>query len=160
TLMVPYAFALAWVPVGAFLVGHLLVVYVAGFVGAAKLRRELELRLFPWTLFVIVWLLNGHIVTHLSAGHLPWISYFLMPWVLLSAVRIARGELTPSTVIAGAVTLTGIILIGGWHVFVWSLLFIALTSVLSWSRLTTFLAIGAATAGLSAARLAPGVATF
>jgi len=160
TLMVPYAFALAWLPVGAFLVGHLLAVFVAGFVGAVKLRRELDLRFFPWTLFVIVWLLNGHIVTHLSAGHLPWISYFLMPWVLLSAVRIARGQHTVSTVIAAALTLTGMILIGGWHVFVWSLLFIALASVLSWPRLATLLAIGVATAGLSAARLAPGVATF
>jgi hypothetical protein len=160
TPMVPYAFALASLPVGAFLVGHLLIVYVAGFVGAVKLRRELALRPFPWTVFVVVWLTNGHIVTHLSAGHLPWIGYFLMPWVLLTAVRIVRGEHTPSTVIAGATALTGMILIGSWHVFVWSLLFIALASALSWPRLATFIAIGAATAGLSAVRLAPGVVTF
>ena len=123
TPMMPYVAGLALVSINAFVLLHIIVAYVAGFLGAIALRRDLALGLLPWMLFVVIFTINGHIVSHLSVGHLPWIAYFLMPWVLLTALRTARGDASPRNVITCATTFAAMILIGGWHVFVWSLIF-------------------------------------
>lgn len=160
TPMMPYAGALAFVDVRSFLLFHLAFVYTAGFLGAVALRRELRLRLLPWTIFLLVFTLNGHIASHLSVGHLPWVAYFLLPWLLVSAIRVARGDRSWRTVLTCGSAFGGMILIGGWHVFVWALLFLAFACLLSWKRLVVLTWIGVITALLAAARLAPAVATF
>ena len=160
TPMMPYVFGLALVSLNVFVLFHMAFVYGIGFVGAVVLRRELELRLMPWTLFVLIFTLNGHIISHLSAGHLPWAAYFLTPWLLLSAVRIARDDRSMRNVATCAATLAGMILIGGWHVFIWSLLFMIFTCLVSLRRLTVLAQIGVITGLLAAARLAPAVVTF
>jgi len=71
TPMMPYVAGLALVSVKTFLLFHIIVVYIAGFLGAIALRREMALGLLPWMMFVFVFTLNGHIVSHLSVGHLP-----------------------------------------------------------------------------------------
>ena len=38
-----------------------------------------------------VFTLNGHIISHLSVGHLPWAAYFLSPWIVgLGGAHVAR----------------------------------------------------------------------
>ena len=96
----------------------------------------------------------------LFRSHLPWIAYFLVPWVLVSAVRTSRGDRSWRTVTMCAATFAAMILIGGWHVFVWSLLFMIFVCLLPLVRLSALVWIGVITALLAAARLAPAVATF
>ncbi len=160
TPLMPYVIALRFVDVSGFVLFHLAFVFAVGFMGAVALRRELGLRLLPWTVFLLVFTLNGHIVSHLSVGHLPWAAYFLIPWMLLSAIRTARGDRSWRMVLICAATFGAMILIGGWHVFVWSLLFMAFSCLLSRQRISALLWIGVITALLAAARLAPAVATF
>ena len=160
TPMMPYIAALALVSVKTFLLCHIIVVYIAGFLGAIALRRELALGLLPWMMFVFIFTLNGHIVSHLSVGHLPWIAYFLMPWILWSAVRTARGDSSARNVITCAIAWAAMILIGGWHVFVWSLIFLIVTCLARPRQLVVLGQIGVLTALLAAVRLAPGVATY
>ena len=160
TPMMPYVAGLALVSVKTFLLCHIIAVYIAGFLGAIALRRELALGLLPWMMFVFVFTLNGHIVSHLSVGHLPWLAYFLMPWVLWSALRTVRGDSSARNVITCAAAFAAMILIGGWHVFVWSLIFMIVTCVARPRRLVVLLQIGGLTAVLASIRLVPGVATF
>lgn len=160
TPMMPYVAGLALISVKTFLLFHFLVVYITGFLGAIALRRELALGLLPWMMFVFIFTLNGHIVSHLSVGHLPWIAYFLMPWVLWSAVRTARGDSSARNVITCATALAAMILIGGWHVFVWSLLFMIGTCLARPRQAVVLVQIGVLTVLLAAVRLAPAVATF
>jgi hypothetical protein len=160
TPMMPYAFALAFVDVRSFFLVHMAVVYGVGFLGAVALRRELDLRMVPWTLFVLIFTLNGHIVSHLSAGHLPWAAYFLAPWILVSAIRTSRGDRSLQNVAACAATFAGMILIGGWHVFVWSWLFMTFACLVPPRRIAVLAGIGVITAGLAAVRLAPALVTF
>ena len=115
TSMMPYVVALAWMSVNAFVLLHMAIAYGVGFVGAVVLRRELSLGFFPWPLFLLLFTINGHIVSHLSVGHLPWIAYFLIPWVLASAVRTSRGDRSWHTIATCAQTFAAMILIGGWH---------------------------------------------
>lgn len=160
TPLMPYAFGLAVVSVNAFILFHVAVVYAIGFLGAVVLRRELAIGLLAWTLFVLIFTLNGHIVSHLSVGHLPWVAYFLTPWVLVSAIRTARGDRSMRHVITCAAAFAGMILIGGWHVFIWSLIFMIVTCLARPREFVVFAQIGALTALLAAVRLAPAVATF
>ncbi len=160
TPLMPYVLGLGFLSINTFLLVHLALVYAAGFIGAITLRRELAIGLLPWTLFVLIFTLNGHIVAHLCAGHLPWIAYFLTPWVLWSLVRIVRGDRSFGTVVACALTFAGMILIGGWHVFVWAWLFMLATCALSPSRLIVAATISVVTALLAAARIAPAFMTF
>ena len=71
----------------------------------------LALGLLPWTLFVLIFTLNGHIVSHLSVGHLPWIAYFLTPWMLVSMVRVTRGDRSLRNAALCAATFAAMILL-------------------------------------------------
>ncbi len=53
TPMMPYVAGLALVSVKTFVLFHIVVVYIAGFLGAIALRRELALGLLPWMMFVL-----------------------------------------------------------------------------------------------------------
>ena len=160
TPLMPYVFALRFVSIPVFVLFHMTVVYGVGFVGVVALRRELELRLLPWAIFLLLFILNGHIVSHLSVGHLPWVAYFLVPWVLVSAVRTSRGDQSFTNVATCAATFAAMILIGGWHVFVWSLLFMAFTCLVAPRGLVVLTQVGLITVLLAAARLAPAMVTF
>jgi hypothetical protein len=116
--------------------------------------------MLPWTLFLLVFTLNGHIVSHLSVGHLPWAAYFLTPWMLVSAVRTSRGNRSSRNVATCAATFAGMILIGGWHVFVWSLLFMTFACLIPPRRIAVLARIGLLTALLAAVRLTPAMLTY
>lgn len=160
TPMMPYAVALGFVGLRGFFLFHMAVVWCVGYLGAIALRHELELSLLPWTMFLLIFTLNGHIISHLSVGHLPWAAYFLAPWMLVSAVRTSRGDRSVQNVAVCAATFAGMILIGGWHIFVWSFLFMAFACLASPRRIEVLGRIGVITALLAAARLAPAVVTY
>lgn len=156
----PYMLVSAFVSVNALVLVHTAIIYTIGIAGASALRRNFSLGFLPWTLFVLVFSFNGHISAHLAAGHLPWIAYFLTPWVLWGAARLANGDHSTRTHVACAAALAGMILIGGWHMFVWSLLFLLFTCAWSVASLRSLVIVGTMTALLGAARLAPAVSTF
>jgi len=160
TPMVPYVLALKFIDVRWFFVFHIAVVYSAGFLGAVTLRRELGLALLPWTMFLLIFTLNGHIVSHLSVGHVIWAAYFLTPWLLVCAIRISRGNQSMRNVAACAATLGAMMLVGGWQIFVCSVLFVIFTCLIPPRRITVLARIGSITALLGAVKLAPAVLTY
>ena len=160
TPMVPYAFLLAFVSIRSFFLLHMALVYLIGFYGAVTLKRELELHPLSWTIFLLLFTLNGHIVAHLSVGHLPWASYYLLPWVFVSAVRTSRGDRSLRNAGTCAATLAGMIIIGGWHVFVWSFLFMVFACLVPPNRIVVLAQISLMVALLAAIRLLPALITF
>ncbi len=159
TPMMPQVAGLAFLSINTFVLLHLASVYSIGFAGLIALRRELRLGLLPWIVFVLIFTLNGHIVSHLSSGHLMWIAYFLAPWMLVSMVRAARGDRSFRNAALCAVTFAAMILMGGWHVFVWSWLFVIFACA-SPARMIVAVQISVMTALLAAVRLAPALVTF
>jgi len=156
TLSSPDALLLGVISVDAFLPLHLMLVFAIGSWGAVEAGRALDLRGWWWAAFVTLFALNGHILAHLSVGHLAWVSYYLLPWIFFGAVRLWQGR--PAPAVWGA-TLGGMILLGGWHVFVSSLLFVALASV-ERRQFAALARTAAFAAGLAAFRILPGIATF
>ena len=116
--------------------------------------------MFTWALFVAFFLLNGHVTGHLAVGHTQWSGYFLLPWVFLVVVRIERGDTTWWNTLTLALTLSAMILIGAWHVFVWSVIFISVACLTELSRMLFLTTAMLLVAGLSAIRLAPALLTF
>jgi hypothetical protein len=160
TPMMPYVIALRFVDVRSFFLFHMAVSYGVGFLGAVALRRELDLRLLPWTVFLVIFMLNGHIISHLSVGHLIWAAYFLLPWTLVSAIRTSRGDRSLRNVTACAATFAAMMLIGGWHFFVWSFLFMVFACLVPPRRIAVVARIGLITTLLGAVRLAPAMVTY
>ena len=160
TPLMPYSPLLAPLSVNVFVTAHLSLVFAVGFAGLVRLRRFFDLAALPWLLLVILFTLNGHIVAHLSAGHLPWVAYYLMPWVFVAAVTLVSDERSGQVFAFGAAVFGGMILIGGWHVFMWSLLFVNVVTAVSSRPIATLAGLGVATVLLVAVRLFPGVVTF
>jgi len=154
----PYAQTVAWC----------LCLMIAGF-GGLLLGRATGLRLFPALFVGVAWMLSGHVVTLIHAGHFQKVmSLSWLPWMLAGAVlaaRFTRRRIVLRGVALGALGLAlmllcghpqiawlgmvGSVALGGWH--------------LLWrrsGRLAGALAVAALlAAGLAAAspQLLPGV---
>ncbi len=160
TIAAPHALLLAFLDVRAFLPLHILGAFLFGAYALVRLGREIPLTPFTWTVFLTIFLFNGHITSHFGAGHLQWAAYFLLPWIYLCVVRMSRGDETPANAIALALTLSAMIFIGGWHIFVWSWLYLLFFCVVSRRRLVFLARASLLVAGVSAFRLLPAFATF
>src|SRR5262245_2665679 len=160
TIAAPHAPLLAVLDVSEFLHLNILAAFLVGAYALVRLGREVPLTPFMWTVFLAIFLFNGHITNHFGAGHLQWAAYFLLPWIYLCVVRASRGDETPGNAAALALTLSAMIFIGGWHIFVWSWLYLLFFCVVSRHRLVFLARVSLIVAGLSAFRLLPAFATF
>jgi hypothetical protein len=160
TIAAPHALLLAVLDVRQFIQLNILATFLVGAYALVRLGREVPLSPFTWIVFSTIFLFNGHIANHFGAGHLQWAAYFLLPWIYLCVVRASRGDETPGNATALALTLSAMIFIGGWHVFVWSWLYLLFFCVVSRRRLIFLGRASLIVAGLSAFRLLPAFATF
>jgi hypothetical protein len=160
TLVAPHAVLLRTMSVSSFFMLHMLMFFGLGYCGLIGLKRELELSPLFWVVFLMLFLFNGHISAHLGIGHTQWVSYFLLPWVFLCLIRAAQGDCGHKNATILALTLAAIIMIGGWHVFLWSLLFIICFCVSSRSRMALLMRTCLLVAVLAAFRLLPALLTF
>jgi hypothetical protein len=133
---------------------------LAGAIAAVALSVEWALSYFSLGLFLVIFLLNGHVISHLMTGHTQWIAYYLLPCAFLFLARMSKAEIRLRDAIGLALTQTAMIAVGGWHVFVWSWLFAAVWGFGSRDRLAAIVKTSLMVAGLAAYRLLPGVATF
>ena len=156
----PDVILLPFMSVGTFFLLHVLLAFVIGYGGLLALKHELSLSSFTFVVFVALFLFNGHITAHLAAGHTPWAGYFLLPWVFVCLGRSARGDETMRNSAILAVVLAGMIAIGAWHIFIWSLLFTACFFAAQPSGPRRFTEISTLVLYLSAFRLLPALVTF
>jgi hypothetical protein len=122
----PTILLLKYLSVEDFFWVQLTVVYSLGFIGCLWLRKTYQWSLFTFTFFALVFNLNGHIVSHLAIGHWPWISYFLFPFFIGWVFKLAEGEISSLHGVRLAGILSVMLLFGGLHPFVWSLLFLGI----------------------------------
>jgi hypothetical protein len=160
TFAAPHAILLAWLSIRSFFLLHLLTVFAIGFAGLVALKRELSLSAIAWLMFVIVFLLNGHTTAHLSVGHTQWAGYFLIPWVLVAVVRVAKDDCGTSNAALLGLTLSVMIAVGAWHVSVACVLLAILVGLTRRCGVGFLGSVAAMTSALSAFRLLPAFITF
>ena len=122
----PTTFLLKFLSVDEFFLAQSLILYSLGFVGSLMIRKKYQWSLFAFLCFFLIFNFNGHIVSHLTFGHWPWISYFLFPFYLLWTLRLVEGDCSPAHGARLAVLMSGILLLGGLHTFFWCLFFLGL----------------------------------
>ena len=160
TLLVPYVVLLRGMSISSFFTLHILVCVGGGLWGLIALRRELALSPIVWVVFLTIFFFNGHITAHLSVGHLQWVAYYLLPWVFVSLTRAARHDCSTRNAAVLALTLAAMVMLGGWHVFIWSLLFTIFLCLPSRARLVFLARTLVVTTLLAAFRLLPTAVMF
>jgi hypothetical protein len=160
TLVAPHAVLLRWLDVPTFIVLQAAVLLAAGLLGAYHLARDLRLGPAASLVFLSIFLMNGHVIAHLETGHGQWVSYFLLPCVLLFVHRAAIGETGTRTQAGIAMTMAVIALVGGWHVFVWCVIFVGVFTAANRSRWRFGISVALLLAGLTMVRLLPAALLY
>jgi hypothetical protein len=151
----PQILLLRVLEVGPFILAHTLLLYSAGFVGLLLLKRHLRLGLLPFTFLFLVFCFNGHLTAHLAVGHSMWAAHFLFPFPVLGTLLLLESPSDRRVPPALGLALFLILLQGGFHAFVWWLLFLALVPLFHRAALGPVLQTLAWAGFLSACRLLP-----
>jgi hypothetical protein len=153
----PQTLLLPWLGVDRFVVFDVLLHYSAGVAGLLAIRRRCEWSLFTYAVVSLLFLFNGHILSHYSVGHFTWASYFLFPWFVLCCFQLLDGEQGWRWVARTAFLLFYMVLAGGQHHVTWALLFLGCLIPFCLDRARWIVAAGVAAGLLSAVRLLPPV---
>ncbi len=160
TNVAPHVILLAWFEVSTFVVAQGVALLALGLMAAYQLARDLRLGPVASLAFLMIFLMNGHPVAHLETGHGQWAGYFAFPCMFLYLHRAATGDLSGRTQAGLALALALIELVGGWHLFVWWVIFIAVFVAIDRTRWRFGAALALLVAGLSALRILPAIAFY
>ncbi|HWI18363.1 MAG TPA: hypothetical protein VNT81_11485, partial [Vicinamibacterales bacterium] len=160
TNVAPHAVLLRWMDVGTFVTTQAAALVAIGMYGAYRLSRDLALGPVASMAFLAIFLMNGHLIAHLETGHGQWIAYFLFPYVFLFVHRAAMGNVSGRTTAALAIALALMTLVGGWHLFVWAIIFIAAFVAGARARWRFGVTLAVLVLGLCALRIVPALALY
>jgi hypothetical protein len=138
-----------------FVLANLWICFLAGFFGLLRLKRQLGLSLLAFTLLFLLFNFNGHILAHITVGHLTWVAYFLFPWFISLIYELFDGRTGWRWTSRTAVLLFVLILQGGYHPFAWALMFMGILGLASTQYFWTLLRTALFAILLSAVRLLP-----
>jgi len=151
----PQALLLVFLPVTTFVLVDVLLQFSLGFLGVMRLRRHFNWSLGAFAAVYLLFLFNGHILSHYSVGHFTWGAYFMLPWVAWFMFRFLDGDTSMRLLAWFAVTMCYMVLTGGHHHMSWVVLLLMLTIPFCWPRAWWLAAVIVASGLLSAVRLLP-----
>ena len=88
----PQLLLLRWVSASQFPLIQLLLMYTVGFLGLLALQVKFKLSLLTFTILFALYNFNGHILAHLSVGHLTWTSNFWLSWFVWLIFNLLEGK--------------------------------------------------------------------
>ena len=156
----PQVQLLRWLPIKTFVIFNTLLLYSIGTAGFFKLCRTCRLAPPLVAFGFLIFMLNGHIVAHFSAGHTMWSGYFLLPWLLYFISDGWRSTFTMRHALLASLTMGAMVMQGSIHIFIWCLLYLGLLFLAAPVRMRFLLAAMAASVLLSLHRLLPAAITF
>jgi hypothetical protein len=151
----PQTLLLLVLPVTTFILVDVWLQFTLGFVGIVMLRRHFTWSLAALAAVYLLFLFNGHILSHYSVGHFTWGAYFMLPWVAWFVFRFLDGDTSMRLLAWLAVTMCYMVLAGGHHHMSWVVLLLTLLIPFCWQRAWWLVAAIAASGLLSAVRLLP-----
>lgn len=126
-ILSPDIILLNFLSIKQFIVFHILIFYSLGFWGLILFKQKFKLSFFAFLFIFFLFNFNGHIVSHISVGHLTWASYFLFSFFFLLIFELFKDQSIGWNWIAKMSFLQLLIFIsGGYHQFVWILMFLAI----------------------------------
>lgn len=131
-ILSPDVFLLNIINVKEFIVVHVLIFYSFGFWALIIMKKKYNLAILGFIPLFLIFNFNGHIVSHLSVGHLTWTSYFLFPFFFdLIFDLFSDRKIDMKWVAKVSFLLFIMFLSGGYHHFVWCLFFLSILLLVS-----------------------------
>lgn len=160
TNVAPHALLLALIDVETFVIAQCAAFLVVGLVACYYLCRDLNLGPAASLTFVVMFLMNGHLIGHLHTGHTQWAGYLLFPCLFLFVHRAAMGDLSARTQAGLALSMALIAWSGGFHLFVWCVIFAGVFAVSDRARWRFGASALLLAAGLTAIRILPAAVLY
>ena len=155
-LFSPQVLLLPWLTNGQFIVFQILLMFSLGFLGLLFFWKAHPFSVLTFTAVFLLFNFNGHIIAHLSIGHMTWSGYFLLPWFVYLMFDLLEGQRSSWLwTLKTALLLFLILLQGSYHQFVWLLFFIGLTGLAAPKYFWVLLRTSALAVTLAAVRLLP-----
>jgi hypothetical protein len=132
--LTPDIIFLRWVPNSIFVIIHVTLFYLAGFLGSLVIARQLKASLVTFVFFWLVFNFNGYLIAHLAVGHFEWTGYFLLPFFFILLAKVLRRSPSPfsqnlALVLSIALVLGVLFLNGSFHLAIWCVLFMLITLI-------------------------------
>jgi hypothetical protein len=146
--------------ISSFFVTELVICVAIGYFGLLRLKRELTMSTFSWSLPVLVFFFNGQILGQLNLVRTQWAGLYLVPWLLVACVRLTANDRSTRNAAGLALTLAAMVYLGSWHIFMWCVMFLLFLSIWSAPSIAFMLQALIMTALLASARMVPALLTF
>ena len=130
-ILSPQIIMLRFLNMGRFLIFDIGLMYTLGFIGLLLLRKKYGLSAIAFTSIFLLYNFNGHILAHFSVGHFTWGGSFLFSWFALFIFELIEGKTGWRWVTKFSILLFIIFLQGGYHQFVWCILFMLFLAIFS-----------------------------
>lgn len=129
----PEHLLLRYLNIGKFILFQILFYYLVSFVGLVLIYRRYKLSLFTFAILFFIFNFNGHITSHLAVGHLNWLGYFSLPYLVLLIFYLVEKQKAGWGWVLGF-TLLQIFALGQgyFHLFVWNIILLAILAALNW----------------------------
>ncbi|TAK13152.1 MAG: hypothetical protein EPO32_06240 [Anaerolineae bacterium] len=160
----PDILLLRWLPLGVFVVIHVLILYALGCWGILRLKDRFGWPPLAGAVAFGLFTFSGALTARLGIGHFQWAGALLLPWfaeIVFQWLDAAKGEgFAPRPALRMSVLLFVLYLNGSFHIANWCLLFLVLLSLTNW-RLIRYVALAVPVALLLAAhQIAPAMTLF
>jgi len=121
----PQQFMLKFMSADAYVIVNALGMYTIGFVGLVLFSSSFKLSVLSSSLLYLMFMFNGHVISHLAIGHTMWVAYFLLPFLMYLCFRVVDRSISRSLLV---LLLSGvqfaILLQGALHIFVITSVFV------------------------------------
>lgn len=129
SILSPQIILLWFLSVNQFCLIQIWILFLLGFWGLLKLRRSLSLSPLAFIVLFLLFNFNGHILAHITVGHLSFGPYFLYSWFVYFILEWIRGDQSWKWIAKMVILLLFIVLNGGYHQFIYCLIFLGLLAI-------------------------------
>lgn len=153
----PQIWLLKFMNIGKFVMVNTWLLYSIGFWGLVQLKKRFQLSLFVFSILFLLYNFNGHLLAHISVGHITWWSSFLFSWFAVFVFDLIENKTGWEWVTKLSILLFFLYLQGGYHQFIWCILFLGLLVIAFPQKTIDIVKAVGFSLGLSTVRILPPI---
>jgi hypothetical protein len=156
----PEMLLLLFIPVNQYCLFQMFIFFSISTLGFLWLRSHYKVSLFSYSILFILFNFSGYIQSHLEVGHFIWGPYFLLPLLMVLVVQFLEHKLSWRWIASISFLFLYMVLAGGYHIYVWCLIFLTLLGITCYDRAKWMLGGLLGSLVLSMLRLLPPALEF